>query len=206
MCQWSKGGGLTLQVGPGRGDLFRLLPDPKVGIQLDCRFKPVLQGHIIWSDFLTYEPPWKPRRIVGNLPFANTLAFLLRAHTAYAQTRQGLYIVQKELGHRILSPSRVGLLIRWLYQCRVIHSIPGSGFSPKVRVDAVLISLTRRDRCPIQVHRLATLLRRIKTPRKMLGHFYRLNSSLARKRVDQLNPHEQESLVREILHSASCQG
>ena len=200
MESWARGGGLTLEIGPGRGALFRRIPPPRVGIELDPRFRPDLRGQwVIWQDFLTHNPQFTPRRILGNLPFAHTLGFLIKAHKSYPQTPQGLYIVQRELGQRMVSPSRVGVLIRWLYRPRWIHRIPGQGFHPRVRVEGALIQLQRIARPPAQVDRLGVLLRRIVNPRKVLGAYYPLGPTLARKRVDQLTAQEESRFVREIL-------
>ena len=150
-------GELVLEVGAGAGALTHALarrpvrviaiePDPVWARRLGERLRGV---HVVRQDFLATSFPREPFRIIGSLPFGRTtdiLRYLLDDPSS--QLRRADVIVQWEVAlKRVASPPTTLLSTGWApwWEMRLARRIPASKFRPIPRVDAGLVTITRRD-------------------------------------------------------------
>jgi 23S rRNA (adenine-N6)-dimethyltransferase len=152
-------GELVIEVGAGAGALTRALarralrviavePDPHWARRLREQMASS-RVHIVASDFLAITLPREPFRIVGSLPFGRTTDILrwLLDDPATPLCRADI-IVQWEVAlKRAVMPPATLLSTAWApwWEIHLARRIPATSFRPVPRVDAGLLTITRRD-------------------------------------------------------------
>ena len=152
-------GELVIEVGAGAGALTRALarralrvvavePDPHWARRLRDQMVGS-RTQVVASDFLTIAPPREPFRIVGSLPFGRTTDILRRLLDDPATSlRRADVIVQWEVAlKRAATPPATLLSTAWApwWEMHLARRIPATSFRPVPRVDAGLLTITRRD-------------------------------------------------------------
>jgi 23S rRNA (adenine-N6)-dimethyltransferase len=153
-------GELVIDVGAGSGALTRALarralrviavePDPAWARQLREQVGDKRDVHIVGNDFLAIALPREPFRVIGSLPFGRTTDIFhhLLDDPATCLRRADL-IVQWEVAlKRAASPPTTLLSTAWApwWEMRLARRIPAEKFRPVPRVDAGLLTITRRD-------------------------------------------------------------
>lgn len=148
-------GELVLEIGAGSGALTRALvrralrvvavePDPVWAKRLRN------QGvRVIERDFLTVALPREPFRVFGSLPFARTTDILHRLlDDPSIATHRADVIVQWEVAvKRAITPPVTLVSTAWApwWEMHLVRRIPAAMFRPVPRVDAGLLTITRRD-------------------------------------------------------------
>ena len=153
----------TLEIGPGQGALtewlllnrrstfYAIEIDPRMVASLHAHY-PTLQDHLIKHDFLKFrlESITKGQiALIGNLPYNITSQILLRAIDYRAQVNEMVFIVQKEVAKRIVTPrgsKKYGLLSVWtqaFYDANYVLEIPPNAFYPPPKVTSAVIVLQR---------------------------------------------------------------
>ena len=153
-------GELVIDVGAGSGALTLALarralrviavePDPAWARRLCERVRGKRGIHIVGNNFLAIALPREPFRVMGSLPFGRTTDIFrhLLDDPATCLRRADL-IVQWEVAlKRAASPPTTLLSTAWApwWEMRLAHRIPAAKFRPVPRVDADLLTITRRD-------------------------------------------------------------
>jgi 23S rRNA (adenine-N6)-dimethyltransferase len=151
---------LVVEVGAGRGAMTAALarrgvriiavePDPVWSAQLRERISKDLHVRVIEGDFLSLALPLEPFRVVGSLPFARTTDMLRRLlDDPDTCMERADVIVQWEVARkRAASPPSTLLSAAWApwWDIQLGHRIPAREFRPIPRVDAGLLTITRRN-------------------------------------------------------------
>ena len=152
-------GELVIEVGAGAGALTRALARRAVRViaiesdpQWARRLREQLANrgvHVVASDFLTAALPREPFRIVGSLPFGRTTDILRRLlDDPVTPLYRADVIVQWEVAlKRAATPPATLLSTAWApwWEMHLARRILAASFRPVPRVDAGLLTITRRD-------------------------------------------------------------
>ena len=165
-------GEIVIEIGPGRGDLTRLLAlrgARVIGIEKDRRLVAELEGSGIgdsglvrivegdalelgWHALLPIPNPASPLpsfSVVGNIPYYITSPLLEKALTPPLPSRI-VFLVQKEVADRIVaapgSKTYGALSVGIQAACRVerLFTVKAGAFRPPPKVDSAVIRLTPR--------------------------------------------------------------
>jgi 16S rRNA (adenine1518-N6/adenine1519-N6)-dimethyltransferase len=156
---------LIIEIGPGRGMLTRyLLPkatklyavevDPKLAGELPPLMNNPENLQVIEKDFLDikisglYDDNKQMNLgIIGNLPYHITSPILFKVIENYKEIKQAVFMVQKEVGQRIVAApgnKQYGILSVFcqLYaDVKFLFSVPAHLFYPRPKVDSGVIRL-----------------------------------------------------------------
>ncbi len=160
-----------LEVGAGRGDLTALLAEKAariIAIEKDPRLIPglhqrqipnltLIQGDVLDMHFQDILPV-PQAKVVGNLPYAISTAFLYKLLEEKQHMLEGRFMLQKEVAERVCAVSgskRYGplsILFSFDFAARIDFTLGPGAFSPPPKVDSALISLIPRpqNRFPLQ--------------------------------------------------------
>ena len=153
-------GDLVIEVGAGSGTFTFALarrglraiavePDPVWAKRLRERFRHQRSVHVVARDFLAVALPHEPFRVIGSLPFGRTTDILHRLLDDPATSLQRAdIIVQWEVAaKRAANPPATLLSTTWApwWELRLARRILAAEFRPVPRVDAGLLTITRRD-------------------------------------------------------------
>lgn len=153
-------GELVIDVGAGSGALtlalarrtLRVLavePDPGWARRLREQLRGTRGVHVVERDFLAIALPREPFRVIGSLPFGRTTDIFRRLLDDPATClRRADVIVQWEVSlKRAATPPTTLLSTAWApwWEMHVARRIPATRFRPVPRVDAGLLTITRRD-------------------------------------------------------------
>ena len=163
-------GETVIEIGPGRGDLTRLLLDRGarvVGIEKDDRLagrlrEPGAAGRLLldvvnadalevdWADLAaSLQGSRLPFSVIGNIPYNITSPLLEKALTPPLPSRI-VFLVQKEVADRIAAPPGTktygALSVGIQAACRVerLFTVKAGAFRPPPKVDSAVIRLTPR--------------------------------------------------------------
>lgn len=163
---------IVVEIGPGPGALtFDLIP--RVGqlhaIELDRRLAQNLEietavhehVHVHQADALQIDicalHPGETVRLIGNLPYNISTPLLFHLLRYRACIRDMWFMLQKEVGERIVSApgtKRYGRLSVMIQQCcrvEIVQRVGSGAFSPPPKVDSVVVMLVPYDTPPHEV-------------------------------------------------------
>ena len=165
--------GPYLDLGCGEGVLLKALPHPRFGIELDyTKYKGFLEAeNIRWEDYLKVKDPLNCRTLVSNLPFDRSFTYIIQTLKRCPQIGKMVLIIQKQVAQRMASRGRLALLTRYGFDFRLVQLIPGSSFTPKVKVEAALVVLKAKKSVE-SIIKIERLLRKVGQPRKKLGYYF----------------------------------
>jgi len=150
-------GELVLEIGAGGGALTRALahrglrviavePDPEWANRLREQVSGI---QVLKRDFLDVVLPRDPFRILGSLPFGRTTDILRRLldNPAVPLTRADVIVQWEVAVKRAARPPSTMLSTAWApwWEMHLVRRIPAARFRPVPRVDAGLLTITRRD-------------------------------------------------------------
>jgi 16S rRNA (adenine1518-N6/adenine1519-N6)-dimethyltransferase len=161
----------VLEIGPGTGNLTELLlaqAKQVLAVEIDHRLlrglqkrfeeeEPnrlqVLQGDILATNL--NELPIAPEVVIANIPYYITGPILEKLlgpiDQPIQQFKQIILLVQKEVGERLAAPpgsktyGALSVKVQYLAEVSVVCSIPARYFSPKPKVDSVVVHLAPRS-------------------------------------------------------------
>ncbi|MBM3460613.1 MAG: ribosomal RNA small subunit methyltransferase A [Armatimonadetes bacterium] len=181
----------VLEIGPGPGNLTRLLADAVgptgrvLALELDTDWKPRLEAlcashpqvSVLWCDALEADldmlDGW---RVVANIPYYITAPLVEKLLVARARFTSLALLMQKEVALRLHAQRgrEVGAISYFVhYHCatEVALTVPAEAFTPPPKVDSALLLLRPLEERPVAVapERLFPLIRAaFETRRKML--------------------------------------
>ena len=131
---------LVIEIGSGAGALTKYLIQKTkrlITIEKDPQFtsNPI--------DFMEYELPQESFKIVGNIPFALT-ADIVRKLLSSSYLESAYLIMQKETGDKFVSGTLQSILYQIDFEIKNLLFIERRHFRPQPKVDACLISFTRK--------------------------------------------------------------
>lgn len=155
---------LVVEIGPGRGALTRRLLDRAgrvVAIEIDPWLVEDLRGRfgaeprleIVHGDVLAMGlDRWGPAVIAGNLPYYITSPILEKVIEARAAVRRAVFLVQKEVAHRITATPGTrdyGLLtvsLALFFDAALLFEVKPAAFHPPPKVDSAVVRLEPSSR------------------------------------------------------------
>lgn len=152
----------VVDIGAGKGGLtFPLAAQAGkvIAVEIDATFSQLLRNKVLASesfnvsivqaDILTFRLPTSPFSVVANIPFSITTPILEKLLGAEGKAMQkAVLIVEKGAAKRFTGEApRDTRLLMWkmFFIFKLDSVIPRTHFAPPPRVDAALISITRRQ-------------------------------------------------------------
>lgn len=183
--------GPYLEIGPGRGDITREIPDPKTLVECDFRHKDCLSSfsnYIHWDRIENVDPALLRdcRTVVSNLPYGGGVGILVHCVKSLPEVEAYLVILQHQVVEKILGKKSVlSHKMLHLFEVLKIRDIERESFSPVPSVRGALTLLRpKRDIDWGYVE----FLNRIRHPRKKLKN--NDVSTSCEKRLEDLTPQE----------------
>jgi 16S rRNA (adenine1518-N6/adenine1519-N6)-dimethyltransferase len=171
----------VIEIGPGLGHLTRALAETGcmlLLLELDDRLIPRLHeefGHrptiqIVHADALEYDygglsGVWK---VVANLPYYISTPIIQRLIAQRGRFTTLTMMLQKEVAERIAAGPGgkeygfLSVLVQYAAVPRLEFSVPAGAFTPRPKVDSMVLTLTMRDRPVTIANDEALFLRVIK--------------------------------------------
>jgi 23S rRNA (adenine-N6)-dimethyltransferase len=140
-------GVLTAELTRRAGYVQAIELDPVWAGRLRERFARHPRGEIVEGDALRLPIPTQPFRVVANLPFGATTAFLRRFLDDPRTPLQRLdVLVQWEVARKRAGPPRTAISASWdpWWQFRLGRRVPRHAFRPQPAVDAGVLVVTRQ--------------------------------------------------------------
>ncbi|MYB05188.1 MAG: 23S ribosomal RNA methyltransferase Erm [Gemmatimonadetes bacterium] len=153
---------LVVEIGPGRGILTRELArrcrevvavefDGALSEGLRKRFVSDSRVTIVNADFLRFQLPDVPYKVLGNIPFNRTAAIIRRLVQADSPPQDACLVIQREAAERFAgSPfareTLSSLLLKPWWQIEIARRFRRTDFDPPPGVDVVALWLARRTR------------------------------------------------------------
>lgn len=149
------------EIGPGHAALTEYLVEytddlnlveidndlvPRLQIKFDGR-KNVTIHH---QDALLLKIPKTNTRIIGNLPYNISTPLLISFLYQYAQIKDMVFMLQKEVVKRICAPvgvkayGRLSVMLQYAFECEELFIVPPEAFIPRPKIDSQIIRLTTR--------------------------------------------------------------
>lgn len=177
--------GSVLEIGPGLGALTAALlehaahvvaveRDPDMVRVLEQEFAPRLsdgaftlhQGDALETDWVALlEALPTPHAVVGNLPYLVTGRFLERAVELAHGVPRLVFMVQKEVGERLLSPpgtkeyGALTVFVAASFEVSRVMNVKSGAFLPKPAVDSMVVRLDRRAERVLETPTFRSLVR-----------------------------------------------
>lgn len=174
-------GDQVLEIGPGLGHLTTVLTQRAqkvLAIEVDDRLIPQLQEEfnlvpnfeLLHADALEYDYEtlkgrWK---VVANLPYYISTPIIQKLIVRREKFISLTLMLQKEVAERIASPpggkeyGYLSVLVQFYTVPRIEFKVPPGAFTPRPKVDSVVITLTLRDQPAVMVKNEAFFFRVIK--------------------------------------------
>jgi 16S rRNA A1518/A1519 N6-dimethyltransferase RsmA/KsgA/DIM1 with predicted DNA glycosylase/AP lyase activity len=129
--------GPFIEIGCGTGNITKVIPEPKIGYEMDTSFALNLQifNNIIFEDFTKAEVNNSFRVLVSNLPFNKAFDILLGAAEKYTYLEKYYVILPEPLCEKIQQRTPLGFKIRSIFNIKLLEFIPRTCFKPKPNVD-----------------------------------------------------------------------
>ena len=184
---------VVIEIGAGSGSLTELISakaklvkavelDSKLIPRLKLRLKRFPNTQIFNQDifdFFKTNPLPTDYKIIGNIPYYLTGKLIRRCLALEPKPKLIVFLLQKEVGNRIVIGSKLNfrrsilsLSVEIYVQAAIIGQVPAGAFSPKPKVDSVILKLTPRLEPLIPQNQQADFFRLIKicfsSPRKTL--------------------------------------
>lgn len=172
-------GELILEVGPGRGDLTKVLLErgaKVIGVELDRGLIELLKREyallinerlfLKWGDFLKLKtldilrefglkPPLK---FISNIPYAITTPIIEKVAREKGLFSEVYMTIQKEVGLRLVAKpatenyGALTLFVNYHFEPEILFDIKRKSFRPVPKVDSVFVKLTPRRTPPFHVN------------------------------------------------------
>lgn len=150
---------LVVEIGTGSGKLTRALArkvaevitiekDANLARSAQEKFADMPNVHVLARDFLTWELPEAPFKVVANIPFNVTAEIMYKLLQPGSQMVEGYLFMQKEAAERFTGhrgENKVSLQIKPLYELEIIHNFSRQDFVPAPEVNVVLLAIYKRD-------------------------------------------------------------
>lgn len=106
---------------------------------------------VVGGDFLRFELPSTPFKVVGNIPYSRTAAIVKRLVDAPTPPEDACLVVQREAAERFAGgpygpETLTSLLLKPWWQVEILRRLRRTDFDPPPRVGSVLLWLARRPK------------------------------------------------------------
>lgn len=148
---------LVLEIGPGKGiiteqlvevakEVIAVEKDKKLYQELNLKFK-ISNLKIHNEDFLDYELPRKPYKVVSNIPFSITARIVNKFLTAVPMPESMYLIMQLEAAEKFTGrngETMSSMLARPWYEIEILGEIDRTNFTLKPQVTIVFVKFLKR--------------------------------------------------------------
>ena len=155
-----------IEIGPGQGALTtRIVPycSQYTAIEIDNALIPALSQNfnsfdhfdLHHRDALHYpyaEHPYKPYRLIGNLPYHISTPLTIACLTGYEHIQDMHFMYQKEVAMRICATekrSRLSFITQLFCDTEYCFTIAPQAFDPMPSVQSAIIRLTPKKQLPL---------------------------------------------------------
>ncbi len=150
-------GELVIEVGSGAGAFTRALVRRGVrlvAVEADPHWARLLREQVrgvrvVQCDFLAFDLPREPFRLIGSLPFGRTTDILRRLldDPALPLVRADIVVQWEVAVKRAAHPPATLLSASWApwWDVTLARRVPASSFRPVPRVDGGVLAIVRRD-------------------------------------------------------------
>lgn len=150
----------VIEIGPGKGaltDIIKDLTNNFIAIDIDKNLVSFLQEKykdtknisIINCDFLKYELPNKPFKIISNLPY-NVGTAIVQKFLPNTNFQSAVIMLQKDVIERLLSDEGckeygyISLFRKYYADAQYLFDVPPGCFSPKPQVMSAVAKFTNK--------------------------------------------------------------
>jgi 16S rRNA (adenine1518-N6/adenine1519-N6)-dimethyltransferase len=150
----------VVEIGPGKGILTTELVsraqtvtavelDRDLAAALTAQFSSSASVHIVDCDFLTWQLPEQPYKVVANLPYYLSTAILAQLLPS-PHWISAVVMVQKEVGDRIAAVPDTkeygffSLFCQYYATVKILFKVAPGCFSPQPKVDSVVLRFDNR--------------------------------------------------------------
>lgn len=160
----------VVEIGPGRGALTAQLArrcrqltavelDPALCGELEQRFAASGRVRVVHADFLRWELPQRPYKLIGNVPYARTAEIVRRLASADRPPEDAWLVVQREAarcfaGAPFAPETLRSLQLKPAWQVEIVRTFERRDFDPPPAVESVLLWMARRPRPLVSERRL----------------------------------------------------
>lgn len=155
---------LVYEIGPGRGIITRELAKVAgkvIAIEIDQRLAERLRQDfsgspkvkIINADWLNFRVPEKDYKIFSNIPFNLTAQVVRKIVDSPRPPLESFLVVQKEAAEKFTGlprSTRFSVFYQPWFEFKIRWNFRRSDFFPMPKVEAVLLSIARRDRSLVE--------------------------------------------------------
>ncbi len=151
---------LVIEIGPGKAaltDILKDLTDNLIAVDIDSRlaadleikYKDNKNISVVNTDFLKYELPDKPFKIVANLPY-NVGTAIVQKFLPNKNFVSGVIMLQKDVIARLLSKEGtkdygyISLFRQYYADAEFLFDVPPGCFSPKPQVMSAVMNLKNK--------------------------------------------------------------
>lgn len=176
----------VLEIGPGTGNLTRLLAEQAAhvtAVEIDEQVIPLLQENledcenvtIVRQDILKTdlgelleaEGPGKTWQAVANLPYYITTPIIMKLLESPVPLRSVTVMVQKEVAQRLQAPAgskecgAISLAVQYFAEPEIVTSVPAGCFYPPPEVDSAVIHLKKHENPPVETKDVSLMFKLI---------------------------------------------
>jgi 16S rRNA (adenine1518-N6/adenine1519-N6)-dimethyltransferase len=171
----------VVEIGPGPGDLTRLLADrvkKLIAIELDQplynRLRAELAGYrnieLVHADAMKFAyEEIGPFKVVANIPYYITTPIIFRLLDAKKNLRTMTLTIQREVAERIVaSPGGkdygvLSIMVQYLARPEMRFVIPKEAFRPAPKVDSAVVHMAILERPSVRVENEGMFFRVVRT-------------------------------------------
>jgi 23S rRNA (adenine-N6)-dimethyltransferase len=151
---------LIVEIGPGRGALTRPLVERAgrlIAVEVDGylarQLRRTLAGRVevVESDFLEFDLPREPFRVIGNIPYAQSTAIVRKLTESPHSPVDAWLVVQREFAMRLCGrpfgkESPWSLALEPFWHLEIVDGVDRREFTPPPAVASAFLHLARRAR------------------------------------------------------------
>ncbi len=149
---------LVLEIGPGTGLLTSPLlraakrviaieRDPDLHRALQQQFCHYKNLRLVCADFLQFQLPQEPYKVLANIPFAIEGRVIRKLIDAPNPPEDCYLVMRKEVAERLAGITRDGqfsILHKPWFEFEIVHRFERSDFIPKPKVESVMLRFVKR--------------------------------------------------------------
>lgn len=179
-CVDIRPGDHVVEIGPGKGHFTRQLLrragrvtaveiDPRLHGRLAEAYRQEPTLALVRADFLQWQLPKGPYKVVANVPFNHTTAIVRKLTESKNPPLEAGLLLERGAAYALCGKSEVdarAAMLLTVFEARVARQVPRSAFHPMPSVDAALLHLQRKAQPDVLLEKVAAFGRFVAVCRK----------------------------------------